>query len=244
MGSERREGGRGSNGFGGVEAVERALALLRVFEDGGTGFALRDLSARSGLSKSTILRLAASLERFGYLVRDDDGLYHLGSTLWRLGSIFRQNLDLGQSVRPVLKSLVESTGESASFYVRRGDVGVCLYRANSGRLARDHIEEGEVLPLGLGASGHVLERYGDPDCTVMAPGTTPDDVYVSLGERDPEIAGMSAPVFSPERELVGAISLSGLLSRFTPDKVATYRSLLANAAADIEARMGAQKSRD
>jgi len=52
------------------------------------------------------LRLAVSLERFGYLGRGTDGRYRLGPTLWRLGSVYRQNLELEPILRPALQALV------------------------------------------------------------------------------------------------------------------------------------------
>ena len=144
---------------GGVEAVERALRVLDIFNPGDTGLSLKEVSTRSGVNKATILRLSVSLEKFGHITRDAEGLFHLGPSLWRLGSVFRQNLRMGPIVRPVLAKLVDATGESASFYVQRGNSGVCLYRVNSQRLARDHVEEGEIIPLGMGSSGQVLDAF-------------------------------------------------------------------------------------
>jgi DNA-binding IclR family transcriptional regulator len=220
----------------GVDAVERALTLLNVFTSGGTGLTLKELATRSKLNKATILRLSVSLERFGYLMRDENGLYHLGPTLWRLGSEFRKNLRLGPYIRPVLTNLVAETGESASFYVQRGSSGVCLYRVNSPRLARDHIEEGEIIPLGIGASGQVLDAF------TIRQGKHVSDIrtqgfYVSRGERDPEVAGISVPVFGPDGDLLGAVSLSGLLSRFDALRVQDLIENVRGAALDIQRRL-------
>ena len=224
-------------GFDGVEAVERAFKLLDAFDERKAGLALKDLAQRTGLTKSTILRLAVSLERFGYLVRDRESLYHLGPTLWRLGSLFRQNMDLGGVVRPVLQGLVEKTNESASFYVARNNAGVCLYRVNSMRLARDHVEEGDLLPLDIGATGHVLRAFmGEPGA--MFDAIRKDRFYVSMGERDPDVAGIAVPVLSPDHVAIGAITLSGLVSRFRPRQVASFKGLLAEAAGEIERRLG------
>ena len=224
-------------GFDGVEAVERAFKLLDAFDEQKAGLALKDLALRSGLTKSTILRLSVSLERYGYLIRDSENLYHLGPTLWRLGSLFRQNMDLGAVIRPVLRSLVESTNESASFYVSRNNSGVCLYRVNSSRLARDHVEEGDLLPLDTGSTGHVLSAFtgkvGAMFDTIRA-----EKCYVSLGERDPDVAGIAVPVLNPEHLAIGVITLSGLVSRFQPSQVTHFKTLLWNAASDIEKRLG------
>ena len=230
---------RPNDGFSGVESVERALTLLNVFHDSPTALPLKDLAIRSGLTKSTILRLSVSLERFGYLARDRDGLYHLGPMLWRLGSVFRQSLNLGVVVRPVLLDLVKKTGESASFYVPRGDIGVCLYRVNSNRLARDHVEEGDVIPFGLGSSGQILRAFSGGK-GAAASKIRQQRVYVSLGERDPDVAGISAAVLGPDEELIGAVSLSGLLTRFTKDTIPNYRETVIRTAREIEERIGAR----
>ena len=57
---------------------------------------LAALAAATGFYKSTILRLAGSLERFGYLVREESGAFRLGPSLWRLGSLYRGGFDLGE----------------------------------------------------------------------------------------------------------------------------------------------------
>jgi len=220
----------------GVDAVERALTLLNVFTSGGTGLTLKELASRSNLNKATILRLSVSLERFGYLMRDETGLYHLGPTLWRLGSEFRKNLRLGPYIRPVLTNLVSKTGESASFYVQRANSGVCLYRVNSPRLARDHIEEGEIIPLGTGSSGQVLDAFTTQHGRNVSQ-IRKDGYYVSRGERDPEVAGISAPVLGPDGGLLGAVSLSGLLTRFDESKIPDLIEQVRGAALDIQKRL-------
>ena len=61
----------------GVESVERALRLLEAFNMGDNGLALKQLAQRTGLDKATILRLSVSLEKFGYLTCDYEGIFHL-----------------------------------------------------------------------------------------------------------------------------------------------------------------------
>ncbi|WP_171101194.1 MULTISPECIES: IclR family transcriptional regulator [unclassified Ruegeria] len=228
---------RSSDTTGGVEAVERALRVLDCFEPGDTGLSLKEVADRSGVNKATILRLSVSLEKFGHITRDAEGLFHLGPSLWRLGSVFRQNLRMGPIVRPVLAELVKATGESASFYVQRGNSGVCLYRVNSPRLARDHVQEGEIIPLSMGASGQVLDAYsigqGKKASSIRKAG-----YYLSLGERDPDVAGLSVPVLGLEDELVGAVSLSGLRVRFGEDAVEGYRAAVLEAARQIRVEFG------
>lgn len=112
----------------GVEAVDRALKILDCFSVGTQEISLAELSRLTGFYKSTILRLAVSLERSGYLVRGESGMFRLGPATWRLGSCYRQSFDLADVLRPELKTLCEETNETASFYIREGDSRVCLYR--------------------------------------------------------------------------------------------------------------------
>ena len=211
----------------GVESVERALRLLEAFNMGDNGLALKELAQRTTLDKATILRLSASLEKFGYLTRDYDGIFHLGSSLWKAGSIYRDNLQLGNIIRPALLELVEKTEETAAFHVLRGNSGVVLYCENSKRRMRYHIDEGEITPLNLGSSGKVLEAFVNPK-TSQSKIIQDQGYYISHGERDPDIAGITVPVLGRDRELIGVISLSGLTSRFTDESIESFLEILMN----------------
>lgn len=197
----------------GVDAVARALAILKAFEPQRAEMTLTELAAATDLYKSTVLRLAATLEEGGFLIRGDDRRFRPGPELWRLGALYRQSLDLGDVVRPTLRRLVEATGETASFYIRDGNQRICLYRVNSPRAVRHHLDEGQRLPLDRGAAGHVLAAYGDgagaSQKKVLAHG-----YYVSLGERDPEVAAAAVPVIDSQGRLRGALSVSAIRTRF------------------------------
>lgn len=222
---------------GGVEAVDRALKILAAFATEREELALHQLARITGLHKTTILRIAASLERHGYLRRTGSGIFRLGSMPWRLGGVYRRNFNVGDAVRPVLDGLVEATEESASYYVREGDVRVCLYRRNSPRPARHHIDEGEHLPLDRGSGGHILLAFAG------AAGALYDQIrstgyHVSSGERDPDVAGISVAIFNGEGKCCGVLVLSGLKSRFTREAVDRFLPLALTAAQRLTADLG------
>jgi DNA-binding IclR family transcriptional regulator len=194
-----------------VEAVERALSILEAFGERADRLTLARLAEETGLYKSTILRLAASLERYGYLNRSEEGLFRLGPSLWRLGSIYRRGFDLGEQIRPELRRLVEATGETASFYVRERNERVCLYRENSSHAIRHHLDEGSRLPLDRGAAGHVLKAFGGGN-DEFGRATRRAGFYVSVGERNPDVSAVAAPVFGPSKELRGALAVSPVAS--------------------------------
>lgn len=199
-----------------VDAVDRALLILETLGGERQRLTLHEVAERTGLYKSTILRLAGSLEHFGYLTRDEDGTFRLGPTLWRLGSMYRRSFNLGDSIRPVLRQIVEATRETASYYVQDGDSRVCLFRHNSPRELRHHLEEGARLPLDRGAAGQVLCAFGGLGGTLFER-IRAQGYYVSLGERVPEIAAIAVPVITPDGVLKGALAVSGFRSRFTQE---------------------------
>jgi DNA-binding IclR family transcriptional regulator len=205
---------------GGVDAVDRALSILACFQEDDTSLSLHELSERSKLYKSTLLRLAASLERAHYLIRLPDKNFALGPAVMRLGNIYQRAFRLEQPVRPILRRLVEETGESASFYRREGKIRICLFREDTKHAIRDHIREGDVLPVGQGAAGHVLASFQNPPASPAEWAKLVASLPLkSFGERDSETAAISAPIFNGPRTLIGALALSGPITRFSEHRV-------------------------
>lgn len=203
----------------GVDAVDRALLILNSFEPGRERQSLAQLAKTTRLHKSTILRLARSLENGGFLDRDADGLFTIAAQPLRLAALFRRGLRLEDKIRPVLQDLVARTGESASFFRPQGQHRLCLFREESPRAIRDHVMEGDLLPLDAGAAGHVLRLYAEGR---LDPATQP---LFSAGERDLETAALAMPVHD-HNGLAGALTISGPLARFDADRVATMSTLL------------------
>lgn len=197
----------------GVEAVDRAMTILACFGPDTHRLSLAELARQTGFYKSTILRLAASLERFGYLARSESGIFRLGPAAGRLGSCYRQSFNLADIVYPELKALCEATGETASFYIRESDHRICLYRVEPERAIRHAITEGAKMPLERGASGRVLLAFSG-DGSKSSARIRHQGHAVSLGERDREVAAIAVPLVAGSGRLVGALAVSGLITRF------------------------------
>ena len=73
---------------GGAAAVDRALSVLKSFRTGDATLSLAELSDRTVLYKSTLLRLLASLEHNRLVQRFADGRYGLGPEVSRLNAIY------------------------------------------------------------------------------------------------------------------------------------------------------------
>src|SRR6476469_4477203 len=109
----------------GVAAVERALLILDAMSEDRVSLA--ELTSRTGLVKSTVLRIAKSLEKFGYLLRSDEGLYRIGPKPYQIGCVYKRHYLASEILLPVLKHIVEELQEGASFYVLEGDTRICLH---------------------------------------------------------------------------------------------------------------------
>jgi DNA-binding IclR family transcriptional regulator len=191
---------------GGVAAVERALSILDALTDDRTSLA--ELSKRTGLYKSTVLRLAKSLERFGHIQRAEDGSYRLGSKVLLLGSLYQRHFKTSDIVPPVLRRLVDELHEGASFYIVDGDRRIVLHRIEAPRAVRDSVHEGDRFPLSHGASGHVLRAFGGQRGERFD--LIRETMYAaSYGERDAETAAVATPVFGHTQRLIGALNVSG-----------------------------------
>jgi DNA-binding IclR family transcriptional regulator len=221
----------------GVAAVDRAIALLEAFDDGAGALSLSELAKRTGLVKSTVLRLAASLERTGCLQRRHDGAYRLGPTLFRLGAHYQASFHLGDHVVPVLDALSTATGESASFYVRVGTERVCLHRVHSMQHQLLHfVQVGRQFAYDTGASGAVIAAFTDTGGN--------DETrrrMVARSTRDRTIlqsAAVAAPVFDASGAFVGAVSLAGPSVRFTDETVPLLERAVFDAAAAVTRSLG------
>ena len=192
----------------GVAAVNRALSILDAFADNDSQLSLAEISRRTGLYKSTVLRLTKSLEKYRYMRRSENGTYRLGSKVLFLGSLYQRHFRTSDVVPPILRQIVDELHEAASFYVRDGDARVCLHRVESTRAVRDAVHEGDRLPLTVGASSHVIRAFNGAS-GVRYEQIRRDMYSASYGERDPETAAVACPVFGIDRQLVGAVSVSG-----------------------------------
>jgi DNA-binding IclR family transcriptional regulator len=203
---------------GGVAAVDRALMLLAAFRAGDRALSLAELAERAQLVKSTALRLLASLLHFGLVQRLEDGRYSLGPEVARLQSIYTAAFSMEGVVMPVLRALVDRTKESAAFHVLQGGRRVVLHRVDSPQPIRYQVSVGEIMPLDRGAGGRVLTAYSGGKGAIYER-IRKDGVAALVGDRYPDLAGISAPVFKAGGDLAGAVTLTMPASRFHKSQV-------------------------
>ncbi|MEQ9198720.1 MAG: helix-turn-helix domain-containing protein, partial [Rhodospirillales bacterium] len=142
-----------------AETIDRAILILDAFLEGPAALTLTAIAERTGLHKTTALRLCTSLESHGMLVRGGDLTFRLGPKAWLLGQAFSRTSPLENTIRPLLRAIVDQVEESASFYVRHGDRRPCLFRINSPLTVRHHLNEGASFPVGSGVTGRVMLAF-------------------------------------------------------------------------------------
>lgn len=232
-------GRAGAGTTGGVAALERGLAVLEAFRQGKDVLSLAEIAEITGLYKSTILRLAASLLRHGYLHRLSDGRYRLGASVFSLGRIYQRSFDLRDVVVPALERLAARTGETASLYIRDGDSDVCLYRRESRRPVRDaSVAEGERFPIDGSACSMVLSAFSGQTGEAYDEVRRQVPLLARPSRRLSGVAAFVCPVFGVGDRLVGALLVSGPESRFTDDALPPLRSAVLDEAARLTQLLG------
>jgi DNA-binding IclR family transcriptional regulator len=226
---------------GTVVAVARAFAILDAFDASEGGLTLGELSRRTGLHKTTVLRLARTMAAVRYLVQMDSGSWRLGPGAGWLGARYQTVFGLTASIEPVLRELSQATGESAAFYVREGDFRSCVVRIDGPQAIRHHVRMGELLPVNRGSIGRVLLAFSGE------PGDLYDRIrragyHSTRGERDPQVASIAFPVFGVNHRLIGCVAVSGPLERFTRRICAKHAVALRKAAARLSHEIGGARS--
>lgn len=220
----------------GVIAVRRAMRVLEAFGGENTYLSLAELSRRTGYHRSTVLRLARTLALDDYLAQQPDGTWRLAHASGWLGACYQATFNVHDVVDPMLRELSAATGESATFYVREGNQRICVARIEGSKSIRHHVRVGVTLPLELGSPGRVLLAFsgepGEPYESIRRAGYA-----TSLGERDPEVSSISAPVYGIQWKLLGAIGISGPTSRLTDQMLMKHKEAVLSAASSMSRAM-------
>lgn len=140
-----------------VQVLDRTVGILQALADAHTDLGPVEIAQRLSLHKSTIHRLLASLERYGYICRQPvTGKYGLGLKLFELGSRAVARLNLDAHARPVLEELVAETGETAHLAVMDRGQMVSVVFAESPRTVRTPATVGRRTPVHCTAVGKAM----------------------------------------------------------------------------------------
>ena len=134
---------------------------------------------------------------------------------------------------PALEQLAAKIGETTSFYVRHGKERLCLFRVESANRIRMHVQPGDTRPMDKSAIAQVLQRY-----EAGPPGPDDELPLFTSGVTDPHAAALAMPVFGIGGALVGALAISGPISRLTAARADEVKGMLVEAAHKLTAACG------
>ena len=209
--------GTPSSGIGVVDKSVTILAAVALAPR-----ALAELVDATGLPRATAHRLAVALETHRLISRDADGRFVLGP---RIGELAATRPDAVVSAAgPVLAWVRDECGESTQLYRRDGSERVCVAVAERTHGLRTTVPVGSRLELSAGSGAQVICAWSDPDTltdTLARSEFTARTLAEvrrrgwaqSVAQREAGVASVSAPVLSPDGQLVAAISISGPIER-------------------------------
>ncbi|HEY5186931.1 MAG TPA: IclR family transcriptional regulator [Actinomycetes bacterium] len=207
----------------GVGVLDKAALVLGALEAGPQSLA--GLVQATGLARPTAHRLALALEHHRFVTRDLQGRFTLGPRLGELAGAAGEDR-LIAAAGPVLTWLRDTTGESAQLYRRQGHERICVAVAELPSGLRDTVPVGSALSMQAGSAAQVLLAWEEPDRLhrgLAGARFTASTLSAlrrrgwaqSVGEREPGVASVSAPVRSPSGRVVAAVSVSGPIERLT-----------------------------
>jgi IclR family acetate operon transcriptional repressor len=149
---------------GGIQSIERAIAILEVVASDSGAVTLAEISAQLGLHNSTVFHLIKTLATLGIVEQfPDTKQYRVGSRLFTLAAgAMNENAMLAQAT-PILEALSRKTGEAAHLAVRSRHEIVVIARTAATGLLQLAGYTGAIRPPHCTAIGKVLMAEVAPD---------------------------------------------------------------------------------
>lgn len=258
----RPKGSGSAAGASSVQALNRALALLRgvASTDGQT---LSEIAARQGLAVSSAHRLLSALAAHGFVEADaEDQSWSIGVEAFRVGQAFSRRHKAMQAARPTMRRLMEATGETANLGILVDDEVVFVAQVESHDPIRAFFRAGErraAHASGIGKallaeasasavhrlirvkglSGFTANTLTEPArldadlAAIRARGYAIDDEERNLGMRC-----IAAAIFDENGEAAAGLSISGPSGRLDLARIKKLGPQVAAAAAEVTAAIG------
>jgi IclR family acetate operon transcriptional repressor len=241
-------------------SVERAVAVLDALAEAASPLGTNELARRVGTNASTVSRLLGTLAAAGLVERvEETGRYRLGVRLLALGARVQAGLDVRGLAQTLLVRLEGETGETAPLSLPAGGEAITIDFVASRASVRSIAAVGRPSIAHATAVGKVMLAFGDagPEsldlpltsftertitdlaALVAAVETTrAGGVGRALGEREPDLDAIAAPVLDHRGALAAILGVQGPASRFDADAMETAVGPLRAAAAELGRAIG------
>ncbi|WP_111720320.1 IclR family transcriptional regulator [Homoserinimonas sp. OAct 916] len=248
-----------------VPAVIRAAAILETLRTSSTALTSAAIAESTGLPRTTVHELVHTLLHLSYVVSEPEGslTYQLGPALLTLGYRYQKGLDLAREGHEVATSIATESGDTVQIATLHGTEVLYVAKVDSASHVRLVSDVGGRLPAHLTAVGKALlsSLTGDdlrarfPEGVRLA-ALTPNSiterdvlfrdlekvrqagVAFEFRESNPDVGCVAAPVRDRAGNVVAALSIAALMTRFGPEETAQRTNLAKQGAAELSHRLG------
>lgn len=240
----------------GVRAVDRALDVLLAFAPGEGELLAADIAKRVGLSRPTLYRLLATLEKKGFVTSaGEPQRFRLGPAVAQLAHTWSSSLDIAALARPILAQAWEHTSETVALFIAQGEMRVCVAELPSAQALSFRRGVGYSERLVRGASGRAIlafEPLAEGQLEDYASGTSTDIEWLraelertrergyALGHNE-LIQGayaVAVPFFDGSNAVAGSIGVFGPDVRLTEARVNEFGRYLRRLAGELSKALG------
>lgn len=196
----------------GEAVIDRAFRLLNSFDSEHRVLSLADLARRTGIPRSSTLRLARKLTEAGALERLDDGDFVIGLRLLEVASLAPRGHGLRAVAMPYMEDLFHVTQQHVLLAVRDGDDALLVERLSAHGATPVRFRVGGRMPLSATGVGLVLLAHAPAEAQERAlRGFAPKDEmnlmeWDSAAELRRTLAEVRRGGFAVERETGGTLS--------------------------------------
>lgn len=241
-------------------ASQTLLRGLDIIETVAAGVVdIADLAQKTGMTYSTAHRILSALQQRHYVKRDPSGGYALGRKILELGYCAYSQVDLTRLARPILKKLAEKTRDTVHLGCTEQDMVIYLDKVASQRPVEISSRIGACKPListGIGKAllldhsvddlqvvyqreVHLLRDHPTWEAWYQLINNYVQGGYAyDLGEDEPTIRCVAAPVRDSSNRIVAAISVSSTIEHMSPERMQSLIPIVRQAATQISLDLG------
>ena len=221
-----------------IRSLARGLHILDILGATPEGIGITEIAARLNIDKSSASRILKTLANYGYADQSDSTRrYRLGPRVVQLGQRLLKETPLRDQAKPFLSQLVRETNECAHLAILSQGRAFYLDQAESSASLRVSAGVGTLAPLHCTALGKILLAFSDEpipaELETYTPRTItdPETLRVHLEqtrrqgyatddeEYDYGVRCVAGPVYDVNKELVGAMGISGPVGRVTLERI-------------------------
>ena len=143
-----------------VQVLDRALDLIELLATSENGLSIADLSAATGLPKSTVHRILSTYADRHYIEKDaETSIYHLGHKFVEIASLYLNKIVLKTEAAPIMHELATTFNAISYLGVLENNEVMYLERAEQFNSLRLYTQIGKREPIYCTALGKVLMAF-------------------------------------------------------------------------------------